>query len=104
MTRFSRRKMLAGVLPALGAAGAVKLAGLEAAGASTAMPGMHDHGSNGATGTAPVPHDHGGAPEHPGFQAGGRVDHRANGFDPTPMLRDFDWGTTRRLPSGRVLR
>nr|MDP8943643.1 multicopper oxidase domain-containing protein [Actinomycetota bacterium] len=32
------------------------------------------------------------------------VDHRANGFDPSDVLRDFDLGTTRRLPSGRVLR
>ena len=32
------------------------------------------------------------------------VDHAANGFDPTEMLRDFDWGVTRRLASGRVLR
>ena len=29
---------------------------------------------------------------------------RANGFDPTEILRDFDYGTTRRLASGRVLR
>jgi FtsP/CotA-like multicopper oxidase with cupredoxin domain len=34
----------------------------------------------------------------------GDVDHRANGFDPSEMLRDFDWGTTRRLASGRVMR
>ena len=32
------------------------------------------------------------------------VDHRANGFDPTEILRDFDYGKTRRLASGRVLR
>ena len=31
-----------------------------------------------------------------------RVDHRANGFDPTELLRDFDYGKTRRLASGRV--
>ena len=29
---------------------------------------------------------------------------RANGFDPTEILRDFDYGKTRRLASGRVLR
>src|SRR4051794_8935576 len=102
MTRFSRRKMLAGVLPALGAAGAVKLAGLETAGASSTM---HDHSAmGGIQRPGAAVHDHGGAPQHPGFQSGGQVGHRANGFDPTPMLRDFDWGTTRRLPSGRVLR
>jgi FtsP/CotA-like multicopper oxidase with cupredoxin domain len=92
--------MLAGVIPALGAAGAVKIAGLEAAGAATAP---HDHGSTAPGGTATA-HDHGGAPQHPGFQAGARVDPRANGFDPSAMLRDFDWGRTRRLASGRVLR
>jgi FtsP/CotA-like multicopper oxidase with cupredoxin domain len=45
---------------------------------------------------------HGAA--HTGFQPGRRVDHRANGFNPTDLLRDFDWGRTRRLGSGRVLR
>ena len=28
---------------------------------------------------------------------GGRVDHAANGFNPTEILRDFDWGKTTRL-------
>ena len=32
------------------------------------------------------------------------VDHAANGFDPHEILRDFDWGTTRRPASGRVVR
>jgi FtsP/CotA-like multicopper oxidase with cupredoxin domain len=32
------------------------------------------------------------------------VDHMANGFDPHEIVRDFDWGTTRRLASGRVVR
>jgi FtsP/CotA-like multicopper oxidase with cupredoxin domain len=35
---------------------------------------------------------------------GRTVDHRANGFNPTDVLRDFDGGKTRRLASGRVLR
>jgi manganese oxidase len=34
----------------------------------------------------------------------GRVDPSVNGFDPTVVVRDFDWGQTRRLASGRVLR
>ena len=42
--------------------------------------------------------------DHPGFKAGESVDHAANGFNPTELLRDFDHGTTRRLASGRVLR
>ncbi len=34
----------------------------------------------------------------------GTVDPAANGFDPHAILRDFDWGTTTRLPGGRVVR
>jgi FtsP/CotA-like multicopper oxidase with cupredoxin domain len=47
---------------------------------------------------------HGGGSEGPTFRQGGQVDHAANGFNPTEILRDFDWGVTRRLASGRVLR
>jgi FtsP/CotA-like multicopper oxidase with cupredoxin domain len=32
------------------------------------------------------------------------VDHEANGFNPTEILRDFDSGKTTRLASGRTLR
>jgi FtsP/CotA-like multicopper oxidase with cupredoxin domain len=32
------------------------------------------------------------------------VDPKVNGFDPAAMLRDFDWGKTRRLAGGRMLR
>jgi manganese oxidase len=41
---------------------------------------------------------------HSDFRDGRTVDHAANGFDPSQVLRDFDWGTTRRLPNGRTLR
>jgi FtsP/CotA-like multicopper oxidase with cupredoxin domain len=47
---------------------------------------------------------HGGGAAGPTFAPGRTVDHAANGFNPTEMLRDFDWGKTRRLASGRVLR
>ncbi len=40
----------------------------------------------------------------PSFRDGDDVDHAANGFNPTEILRDFDMGKTRRLPGGRVLR
>src|SRR4051794_18397991 len=103
MTKFSRRKMLAGALPALGIGAAAKLAGLDVAGAATAPPAsehLHHHGAV----PAPAVHDHGAAPLHPGFQAGGEVDALQNGFDPRAVLREFDWGQTRRLASGRVLR
>jgi FtsP/CotA-like multicopper oxidase with cupredoxin domain len=47
---------------------------------------------------------HGVDVAHAGFATDRRVDHRANGFNPTDMLRDFDYGKTRRLASGRVQR
>ncbi len=34
----------------------------------------------------------------------GEVDHIANGFNPTDILTDFDWGTESTLPDGRTLR
>ncbi|HSJ16530.1 MAG TPA: multicopper oxidase domain-containing protein [Solirubrobacterales bacterium] len=47
---------------------------------------------------------HGGGSNGPTFRQGAAVDHAANGFNPTEILRDFDWGKTRRLPTGRVVR
>ncbi len=41
---------------------------------------------------------------HAAFAAGREVDHVANGFNPTDLLRDFDEGVTSRLGDGRVLR
>lgn len=54
----------------------------------------------------PAPPGHAGHAEfpHAGFAAGRRVDHRANGFDPTALLRDFDYGKSRRLANGRIVR
>jgi len=98
--KLSRRGLLAAgavSVPALAAAHELiphrglhhALGGGEAASAHEAM-----HGSQAATGAA----------MHNGFTAGGAVDHRANGFDPSEVVRDFDYGRTRRLASGRVLR
>ncbi len=67
-------------------------------------------GSRGGTATAQDAHagpgamTHGGGMTGPTFRKGGRVDHRANGFNPTEVLRDFDMGKTTRMASGRVLR
>jgi FtsP/CotA-like multicopper oxidase with cupredoxin domain len=47
---------------------------------------------------------HSGGLAGPAFRAGRSVDHEANGFNPTGLLRDFDAGTTSRLPDGRTLR
>ena len=42
---------------------------------------------------------------HAGFARGNTtVDPKVNGFDPTLILRDFDWGKTHRLAAGHVLR
>ncbi len=93
--RFSRRQILGGV--ALAAPAVVGLGGLVSDGggggarAAAAEAGMSEHA--GHDGFA-----------HAGFAPGRTVDHRANGFDPTKLLRDFDYGKTRRLASGRVLR
>ena len=105
MDKLSRRKLLVG-----GTAGAalpvihqlVPHTGLHEAidGASAAEPGGHGDGP--AHGAADAVH--GGGNAGPTFRPGAVVDHAANGFHPTEILRDFDWGKTRRLPSGRVLR
>jgi FtsP/CotA-like multicopper oxidase with cupredoxin domain len=68
----------------------------EAIEGAEAANGGHAHGGAQAL--------HGGGVAGPTFRPGATVDHRANGFDPTELLRDFDWGRTRRLASGRVLR
>ena len=93
--------MLASLAPALGAGAVARLGGVDL-GAAPARAQQHEH-DHGAT-TTPQPHGHGPVSNHPGFQTGGRVNHVANGFDPTEILRDFDHGTTRRLASGRTLR
>jgi FtsP/CotA-like multicopper oxidase with cupredoxin domain len=59
------------------------------AAAATGHEGHHEEGNN--------------EEGHAAFR-GATVDHRANGFDPHALVRDFDEGTTRRLASGRVLR
>jgi FtsP/CotA-like multicopper oxidase with cupredoxin domain len=48
--------------------------------------------------------EHGSANAHAGFAMGGTVDSAANGFDPSLMVRDFDWGKTSTLGNGRTLR
>jgi len=57
----------------------------------------HAQGSGNAMG-------HSGGASGPTFRKGERVDHKANGFNPTELLRDFDYGKTRQLASGRTLR
>jgi FtsP/CotA-like multicopper oxidase with cupredoxin domain len=49
-------------------------------------------------------HDAAGGLGGPTFRTGRPIDHAANGFNPTDLLRDFDTGTTSVLPDGRTLR
>ena len=96
MTRLTRRRLLS----------AVPAAGLGATVLHAAIP--HSHGSATAaehhTTTAAAAGSAGHAGNgHAGFR-GREVDHRANGFDPHLILRDFDEGKVSRLPNGRTLR
>jgi len=105
---LSRRRVLAALVPVAGTAATARLLGGPSLGLASApagaaeMPGMGraqppvGRGGRGTGGQQMGGHGL-------GFR-GGSVDHRANGFDPTEVLRDFDWGKTRRLASGRVLR
>jgi FtsP/CotA-like multicopper oxidase with cupredoxin domain len=100
--RFSRRKLLGGA--AIAAPAVVGLSGLVGGqqprngSAAAAPPGTLSAGA-GAT-----PHRGHEGFAHAGFAPGRTVNHRANGFSPTDLLRDFDYGKTRRLASGKLLR
>ncbi|MFD9550585.1 multicopper oxidase domain-containing protein [Nocardia salmonicida] len=93
MSDPSRRFLLGG---ALASTAGLALAGrslLDAPPAKAQAPAPAGHGGA-----------HGGGADGPTFRIGQTVDHAANGFDPTQVLRDFDYGTTTRLPDGRTLR
>jgi len=94
MGDLTRRKLLTRGVPLAGA-GAVALHGV--------IPHSHpwEHEAEAAAHTAHAGHDNGG---HAAFNHGASVDHKANGFDPHEVLRDFDWGTTSKLPGGQTLR
>jgi FtsP/CotA-like multicopper oxidase with cupredoxin domain len=98
MPQLSRRRLLAASVPALGGA---------AAALHSVVP--HSHPWEHEAQAAEPSHAHSDASEHAtgghaSFRDGRTVDHHANGFDPHAILRDFDWGTTTKLASGRVLR
>jgi manganese oxidase len=94
--------MLAALAPLLGAGAAAKV-GLLGPNGSSALASDPHTGHQAGVASARA-HDHGVAGDHAGFHTGAVVDHEANGFHPTELLRDFDHGKTRRLASGRVLR
>ncbi len=95
---LTRRSLLrrAGITAAVGGAGAM----LGARTASAATDGGHMTGAGSAEMIAMHKVNHGG----PTFRADGMVDNSFNGFDPTGILRDFDWGRTSKLPGGQTLR
>ncbi|CAM4413670.1 multicopper oxidase domain-containing protein [Nocardia ninae] len=93
----TRRRFLAGgaaagaVGVALGAGGVLDSASARAR--EHDRP-AHQHGAD----------QHGGGASGPTFRKGSVVDHEANGFDPTAILRDFDYGRVTTGPDGRTLR
>ena len=101
--RISRRRLLGGAavgvsLPALHElvphSGLHQAVGGEQARAQTTAHAQMAPGQ-GSSGRGMAMHD----------AFGGRsVDSAANGFNPSEIVRDFDYGRTRRLASGRVLR
>jgi hypothetical protein len=101
--RLSRRRLLAG--------GALASASLPALHELIPHNGLHHALGGDQQASASVPdagphagHGSSGGQMHAAFTDGPEVDHAANGFDPTELLRDFDYGETRRLPGGQTLR
>ena len=101
--KFSRRGLLAA-----GAAAAPVVAALHE---TVPHAGLHHALGGDQAASAAEAGDHHGAPgSGPGRGIAmhdtmdGEVDHAANGFDPSRIVRDFDLGKARRLASGRTLR
>jgi FtsP/CotA-like multicopper oxidase with cupredoxin domain len=97
MARASRRGFLAGAAGLLGVAGAKVAAGDLPVASAGPHPGG-GHGDQSAGG------GHGGGASGPTFRKGAVVDHRANGFDPTEILHDFDYGRVSKTLEGRTVR
>jgi manganese oxidase len=86
---FTRRRALGTAAAVAGSGVVAKLTGVSEAAAET--PREHHPLVPGSS--------------HSGFAVGSRtVDPKVNGFDPSAIARDFDWGKTRRLAGGRTLR
>jgi FtsP/CotA-like multicopper oxidase with cupredoxin domain len=96
--RVSRRKLLGAAAAVPAAAG---LHGLLSSDGAAAEVGNGGSGSMPGGGAALAGNGHFA---HAGFAAGRGVDHGANGFHPSELLRDFDYGRTRRTAGGRVVR
>ena len=95
-----RRALLVGGLVAAGGAVALaKGAASQSVPAADAMAGHDMSAMQTDPYAAPMP-----GMAHGDMMTVGRVDYARNGFDPTPMLTDWDTGTTSTLPDGRTLR
>ncbi|MEV0296414.1 multicopper oxidase domain-containing protein [Nocardia sp. NPDC050710] len=96
MRGASRRGFLAGggALLGLGGAAVAARAGLPEARAEQSGHGAHDSAAAA----------HGGGASGPTFRKGAVVDHHSNGFNPTEILRDFDYGTVSKDATGRTVR
>ena len=90
MGLLNRRRFL----KTMGAAGA--MGGAAVLGGRDLAGGQTEHGHSGAMGHSVLAHD--------GHGPVGRVDHAANGFDPTKILTDFDGGEVSKDSSGRTVR
>jgi FtsP/CotA-like multicopper oxidase with cupredoxin domain len=102
--RFSRRRLIAGGALA-GASLPILHEVLPHQGVHDALAGSdHDVAAAATNGAERAGHGAAGAPLHAAFADGAEVDHAANGFNPTKLLRDFDYGEVRRLPGGRTMR
>lgn len=78
-------------------AGGYLVAGAAAAAACAPSPAIQAH--DGGSHMAPIA---GGDQPLPGTV--GEVDHLKNGFNPSDVLTDFDYGTVSAMPDGRTLR
>lgn len=88
----------------LGLGSAAVIAGAAALNACRPASPSHPSAANTHTASGQYEGMH-GMPEGlmmPGFD--GDVDHAANGFNPTDMLTDFDYGKVSTLPNGQTLR
>ena len=123
--KLSRRNFFkAGALTVLGTAGAALFAQTGQSGAGAAAPGLN---ANQLASTPTAPGHTGSAPTHGGtsqpaavsLRAGGAasenpghampmfmrdVDHTLNGFNPSDILTDFDYGKVSTMPNGQTLR
>jgi len=87
MKPISRRDFLKyGGLTLAGAAGVTALAPRDGSALKTAVKPMVQHGDDMVPGVD------------------GEVDHEANGFNPTEVLTDYDYGEVSTLPNGQTLR